>query len=72
MSQRDWIRALGGLHSKVTMADRVAVSVQASQDQQNNSVKHSETVSLLCQGRTQTFFDGTQNSTKIFQSCYFY
>ena len=30
------------------MADRVAVSVQASQDQQNNSVKHPKTVSLLC------------------------
>ena len=28
------------------MADRVALSVQASQEQQNNSVKHSETESL--------------------------
>ena len=27
---------------------RVAVSVQASQDKQNNSVKHSQTVSLPC------------------------
>ena len=30
------------------MADRVALSVKASQDQQNNSVEHPETVSLLC------------------------
>ena len=30
------------------MADRVAVLVQASQAQQNNSVKHQETVSWLC------------------------
>ena len=30
------------------MADIVALLVQASQDQPNNSVKHQETVSLLC------------------------
>ena len=29
------------------MTDRVALSVQASQDQQKNSVKHPETVSLF-------------------------
>ena len=27
---------------------------------------------IACQGRTQTFFDGTQNCTQICQSCYFY
>ena len=40
--QRD-NRALGG-HSLHSMADRVALLVQASQNQQNNSVKHSETL----------------------------
>ena len=30
-----------------TMADRLALSVQASQDQQNKSVKHPETAFLL-------------------------
>ena len=30
------------------MVDRVAVSIQASHGTQNNSVKHPETVSLLC------------------------
>ena len=33
--------------SQSTMADRVAVSVQASQDQRNNSAKHPETVFLF-------------------------
>ena len=33
--------------TQYTMADRFALSVQASQDQQNNSVKHRGTVSLL-------------------------
>ena len=30
------------------MADRVALSVQAGQDQQNNSVKHPETIWADC------------------------
>ena len=40
--QSDWRAPL-----KVNMMDKVALSVQASQDEQNNSVKHPEIVSLF-------------------------
>ena len=30
------------------MADRIVLTVQASQDPKNDSVKHPETVSLFC------------------------
>ena len=39
------------LYSKKTRTDRVTLSVQASQDQQSNSVKHPETVFLLRQNK---------------------
>ena len=35
---------------KINMPDRVALSVQASQEQQNDSVKHPETVSPISGG----------------------
>ena len=38
-------RSLGELRSKKTIVEQVALSVQASQDEQNNGVKHLETVS---------------------------
>ena len=47
MLRESFFERTGGLHSKWTMAGRVALSVQVSQDQQNNSVQHPETVSLL-------------------------
>ena len=37
---------------------RVAVSVQASQDKQNNSVKHSQTVSLPCNTHALIIHEG--------------
>ena len=39
------------------MADRVALSVEASQDQQNNSVKHPETVSLFVYFKLYVYFE---------------
>ena len=39
------------------MADRVALSVKASQDQQNNSVKHPETVSLIVYFKLYVYFE---------------
>ena len=39
--------SFAGLHSKLTMTDRAYLSVQASQNKQNTTVKHPETVSLL-------------------------
>ena len=39
------------------MADRVALSVQASQDQQTNSAKHPETVQELCSGKFLLYFE---------------
>ena len=38
-------RSLGELRSKKTIVEQVALSVQASQNEQNNGVKHLETVS---------------------------
>ena len=40
--------ALKVIRSILNCIRRVAVSVQAGQDKQNNSVKHSQTVSLPC------------------------
>ena len=39
------------------MTDRVALLVQASQDQQNNSVKHPETVQELYSGKLSLYFE---------------
>ena len=39
------------------MADRVALSVQASQEQQNNNVKHPEIVSLFVYFILYIYFD---------------
>ena len=40
-----------------TMAERVALSVQASQDQQNNNVKHLEAVFLFVYFKLYVFFE---------------
>ena len=62
-------RQLAGSTQRKIMTDKVALSVQASQDQQKNSVKHPETVSLFVYFKLYVYtLSGSRQSPNWFQS----